>query len=330
MNSLAAVESVSRRVPLVDRFVRWLDSPPHPLLACEISATQVAVARGSRGNPGIEAYGVAPLPEGAVVPSPVELNVGKPEAVREALRQAFAGVPAGRSDLCLLVPDPVVRVFLLHFDTFPRRAEEAVPLLRWRLKKSVPFDVEDTVVSYLQQPGGGPGVDICAAVARQRIIRQYEELVEAAGFAPGVVLGSTLATLPLVKQSGPTLLARMIGTTLTTIVAREETICVYRCSEMSENAARLEARALLDEIYPVVAFYQDTWHENIQQVRLAGLGERFQEFRAGVESDLGCPVAPLDASPVPPSGTGRLAGNGKTLLDHQLDGLVGWMLNRGA
>jgi len=28
---------------------------------------------------------------------------------------------------------------------------------------------------------------------------------------------------------------------------------------------------LLEEIYPVAAYYQDTWREGIQQVRVAGL-----------------------------------------------------------
>jgi len=312
---------------MFDRFVRWLDSPPCPLLACEISTARVAVARGRRRSPGIEAYAAAPLPAGAVVPSPVELNIGNPRAVREALEQAFPRVGAGGSDLALLVPDPVVRVFLLHFDSFPRRADEAVPLLRWRLKKSVPFDVEDTVVSYLHQPGRGPGVDMLVAVARQRIVRQYEELVEAAGYAPRVALSSTLAALPLLEESEPTLLARMAGTTLTTVVLRGEMLCVYRCTEMAADAARLEARALLDEIHPVMAFHQDTWQENVRQVRLAGFGGRLQEFRAAVESELGCPVAVLGGAAAV---AGRLGDDGKMLLDRQLDALAGWMVNRGA
>lgn len=300
---------------------------PHPALACEIASTHVAVAHGSRTGAALDAHAVEPLPEGAVLTSPVELNILDPQAVGGALRTAFSRVHVGGAEVALLVPDPVVRVFLLHFETFPRRADEAVPLLRWRLKKSVPFDVEDTVVSYLQQPPRAGGVDVLAAVGRQRILRQYEEQVEAAGFHAGVVLGSTLATLPLLDEGRTSLLARMTGTTLTTVIVRGHLLCVYRCTEMPAGAASLEAQALLDEVYPAVAYYQDTWREGIQQVRLAGFGQRFQEFRGPVEGELGCSVAPLAASSRLQT---ELTSQARAFVDQELEALVGWMLNRGA
>jgi len=89
----------------------------------------------------------------------------------------------------------------------------------------------------------------------------------------------------------------------------------------------MSVRALLDEIYPAVAFCQDNWHESVQQVRFAGLGGRFQEFRQAIEGELGCPVAPLASSSALDS---RLASQGKPLLDRELESLVGWILNRGA
>jgi len=151
--------------------------------------------------------------------------------------------------------------------------------------------------------------------------------VEAAGYAPRVVLGSTLATLPLLEETEAALLARMAGTTLTTVIVRGEILCLYRCAEMACDAARLDARALLDEIYPVMAFHQDSWQENVRHVCLAGFGERFREFRAALEGELGCPVTALGAAAML---LGRLGSDGKALFDRQLDALVGWMMNRGA
>lgn len=326
MSSAASIRSTLSSVPLFDRFVRWLDAMPHPSVACEISQGQVAAVRSSRAGSGVEGFSVEDLPEGAVAPSPVELNVANAEAVRDVIRRTLERVGGGL-DVALLLPDQVVRVFLLHFDTLPRKADEAVPLLRWRLKKSVPFDVEDTVVSYYLQPTRREGVDVLAAVARQRIVRQYEELVEAAGFQPGVVLSSTLATLPLFEEGHTTLLARMTGLALTTIIARGDGLCVYRCTDMAAHSPTLAPQALLDEIYPAVAFCQDNWHESVQQVRLAGLSERFQELRTALEGELGCPVAPLASTSAM---DGRLADQVRPLLDRQLESLVGWMLNRGA
>jgi type IV pilus assembly protein PilM len=326
LSSAPGIRSALSGLPLVGRVVRWLDALPHPLLACEVGAGYVAAVRSSRAGPGIEGFAIENLLEGAVAPSPVELNVVNADAVREVLQRTLSRVGGG-PELALLLPDQVVRVFLLHFDTFPRYAEEAVPLLRWRLKKSVPFDVEDTVVSYTVQPARGEGVDVLAAVARQRIIRQYEELVEAAGFHPGVVVSSTLASLPLLEQGRTTLLARMTERILTAVIARGDRLCVYRCTEMPVDAAALEPQALLDEVYPAVAFCQDNWGESVEQVRLAGFGTRFQELRTVLEGELNCSAAPLAASSRLES---RVASAARQLLDRQLESLVGWILNRGA
>ncbi len=47
-----------------------------------------------------------------------------------------------------VVPDTAVRVFVLDFDSLPARASEAIPVLRFRLRKMVPFDVEHAGLSY--------------------------------------------------------------------------------------------------------------------------------------------------------------------------------------
>ncbi len=319
---IGAVES-SQSASRAGRVRKWLDAMPHPPLGIEISESHVAALRWPL-------YAVEALPPGAVTPSPVEPNLVDAAAVRDRLRQVLAKVPARGPDVALLVPDQVVRVFLLHFDTLPRKPEEAVPLLRWRLKKSVPFDVEDTVVSYSIQPGpprGAGGVEALTAVVRRSVVRQYEEVVESAGLQVGVVLGSSLATLSYFEDERPTLLARLSGRTLTVTIVRGESLCVYRCTEMPTGASELAPQALLDEIYPATAYFQDNWNENVAMVCLAGLGERFDEFRRAVDAELGLRATQLTPSAV----LGEpLAGTAKTVVDRQLDALVGWMRNRGA
>ena len=117
------------------------------------------------------------------------------------MRKVLNRVPARGAPLTLLIPDPVVRVFILPFETLPRRTDEALPLLRWRLKKSVPFDVDETVVSWMRQTGKEDALEVVTAVARQRIVREYEEILEPLNAKPKVVLSSTLATLPLIPNS---------------------------------------------------------------------------------------------------------------------------------
>ena len=72
-----------------------------------------------------------------------------------------------------IVPDAAVRVVLLEFDTLPADAEEALGVVRFRLKKSLPFDVDKAKVSYHAQKTSD-GVRVVAAVALASVLEDYE------------------------------------------------------------------------------------------------------------------------------------------------------------
>src|ERR1700722_3628155 len=309
------------------RLARWLDTIPHPLIACEIAADYIAAARWNRTGNGLDGYAVEPLPPGAIAPTAVEVNVVDTDEVRGAVGRVFSRLRAKNEDIALLLPDSVIRVFVLHFDVFPRKPEEAIPMLRWRLKKSVPFEAEETLISYMRQAPRGDGVDIVTGLARLRIVREYESLVESMGMAPGVVMSSTLAAVPLLPDERPALLARVAGSTLTTAIVRGGMLCGYRCITLPTDAKQVTPQALLDEIYPLAAYYQDSWSEGIAYVRLSGLYDRIAEFREPFERELKCPVDSLLAAA---GDEGRIRSDEGPLADRGLDALIGWTLNRGA
>ena len=311
----------------VRRLARWLDSIPHPLIACEIAADYVAAARWTRGGMGLDGFAVEALSPGAILPTPVEANLIDAAEVRAAVGRVFSRLRAKNEDVALLLPDSVIRVFVLHFDVFPRKPEEAIPILRWRLKKSVPFEAEETVISYMRQSPRDDGVDIVTGLARLRIVREYEALVESVGMSPGVVMSSTLAVVPLLPDGRPSLLARVAGTSLTTAIVREGMLCGYRCITLPADARHVTPQDLLDEIYPLAAYYQDSWSEGIAQVRLAGLAERIADFREPFERELGCPVQSVLTAAV---NEGIIRSDEQPLVDRGLDALIGWTLNRGA
>lgn len=296
---------------------------PHPSCVAEIAPDHVSAARWGTRRGHLESFAIEPLSAGAVMPSPVEANVTQPETLKSALRRVFDRVPHRGGPLALLIPDQVVRVFILQFETLPRRTDEALPLLRWRLKKSVPFDVDETVVSWMRQQGRDGKLEVVAAVARQRIIREYEQALESLGTTAGVVLSTTLASLPLLEERGATLLVRLSGRTLTTVIVRGSKLCVYRSSEMS---ADLAPHAMLDEIFPAIVYYQDTWGESIDRVCFAGFGSRDELFRRALSEELRVPVGPLADAP----DVTQLSSNAKDLVHQDLHALVGWMLNVGS
>jgi hypothetical protein len=177
-----------------------------------------------------------------------------------------------------------------------------------------------------QAPRDG-GVDIVTALARLRIVREYEQLLQSVGMIPGVVLSSSLAALPLLEDRRASLLARVSGKSLTMAITREGILWNYRCIELPCDASALTPQILLDEIYPLTTYYEDSWKEGISTVHLAGLGPRVEEFREALEAELKFPAVPLLAAA---AGQGRVSGDQQPLADRDLDALVGWTLNRGA
>lgn len=322
MNSLTAASVVVERAGPFARLGHWLDALPHPDLVCEIAPERVAAARWSPGH--LEAFAEEPLPPGALRASPAQPNLADASAVAAALQKVMGRVHGTGHTVALLLPDVVVRIFLLGFETFPRKAAEAVPLLRWRLRKSVPFPVEETVLSWSEQRSTEGGLEIVTAVGRVSVVREYEQLFESMGMPPGVVIGATLGALPLVEDGPAVLLARLGGSSLTTAIVDAGRLALYRCTELS---AAPDEQGLLDEIFPAVAYFRDRAQRNIERVRLAGMESYGAGLRNRLQKELDCAVGALGEGD---AGIGRLPKGAAELLSRQLGSLVGWNLNRGA
>lgn len=301
-----------------------MDALPHPPLACEIAPDRIAAVRWTHGGK-LDEFAIEPIPADALVPSAVETNILNPEALRDAVSAVFQQLRAHHQDVALLLPDPVIRVFVQHFDEFPRSSQEAAPMLRWKLKKSVPFETEETLVSYMRQEPRGQGVDVVVGLARSPVVREYEALMEAAGLRPGVVLTSALAAVALLEDPRTTLLARVCGSWLTTAIVRAGVLCGYRCTDLPAPVFALTPQMLLEEVYPLTAYYQDYWQEGIGAVRLGGLGPRVSEFAQPLLQELGCSVSSLVG---PLDREGRLRADAQPLAEHELEGLLGWMQYR--
>ncbi|MHB8411716.1 MAG: type IV pilus biogenesis protein PilM [Candidatus Acidiferrales bacterium] len=323
MSSLTISEPSARRSGLSRRIFGWLDAMPHPATVLEIAATHVAAARWGHGIANLSAFAAEPLPDGTIVPSATQQNISDQDAVRSAIRSVLSRVPGQGQDAALLIPDAVIRVFILPFESFPRRADEALPLLRWRLKKSLPFGAEEAVVSWMRQSGRDGKIEIAAAVTRQKISREYESAAEAEGITAGVVQSSTLATLPMLDPHDATLLARMSGRNLTTVIVRGETLCVYRSTELGIETDVRQPQAVFDEVFPALAFYQDTWGERVEQLRVAGFGAGEEGLLEMLGREIGCQAEPLATA-------SELSPEAKSLVAQGLESLVGWQLNRGA
>jgi type IV pilus assembly protein PilM len=268
-------------------------SAPKPKLACEIAADRVLAGRMTDHGGGLEASAARELAPGSVVPDLVENNLRQREAVKAGIEATLGSVAGHRKDVIAIVPDAAVRVMLVDFDTLPSDHEEALGVVRFRLKKSLPFDVEKAKVSYHAQKLDGE-VRVVAAVGLASVIEDYEAAFRDAGFSPGVVLPSMLAALGAAEAKKPTLLVKVDAHTTSLAILNEDQLQLFRTLENTRGVT-ITGEQLAEEVYPSVVFFQDTYHLNIERIYVAGLPEP-GNATAALRAQTGAEVQDLVAS----------------------------------
>ncbi len=258
-----------------------------PKLACEIAADRVLVGRLGESGLSLEACSARELAPGSVVADLVEGNLRQRAAVTEAIEEALGNV-AGRShDVIAIIPDAAVRVMLLEFDTLPSDSEEAAGVVRFRMKKSLPFDVDKARVSYHAQKSS-TGVRVVAAVALSSVVEDYEAAFREAGVSPGVVMPSMLAALGAAAGQSPTLVVKVDARTTSIAILNGEQLQLFRTLENTRGVT-ITGEQLAEEVYPSVVFFQDTYHLNIEKIFVAGisdLGSAAPALRAQTDAEV--------------------------------------------
>jgi len=237
-------------------------------------------------------YANRKLSPATVTPGLTSSNVADAGALQEALASALESVSSGHRDVVLVIPDAAVRVLLLDFDTLPQKAEEAAQIIRFRLRKSLPFDVETAALSYQAARRDGT-VRVVAALSPKDVIGEYENAVRAAGFMPGVVVPSSLASLGLVDAARPTMLVRVDAASTTVAIADGEQLLLVRTLE--HPGQKLNAAELGKNVYPSMVFYQDNYSSQIEKVLLTGPAEN-PELASALQREMGISTEELGAS----------------------------------
>jgi len=246
-------------------------SSARPRIACEISADRVLAGKLAETGGLVDECAVRELPPGSVVPDLTESNILQPEVVRKAINDAVGSVAGRLRDIIGILPDAAVRVVLLDFDTLPPNPSEAEGVVRFRLKKSLPFDVDKAKVSYHVQQSLG-GLRLVAAVALSSVIEDYEAAFRDAGYSAGVILPSMLAALGAADADSPTLVLKVDARTTSLAILDKQQLLLFRTLENTRGVT-ITGEQLAEEVYPSVVFFQDTYHTNIERIYVAGLPE---------------------------------------------------------
>ncbi len=249
-------------------------SPKHvrrPTLACEIAADRVLAGRAADAGRIVEMASARELAPGTVVPDLMETNLRDGAAIRQAIESTLGSVSGRARDVIAILPDTTVRVVLLDFEALPAKREEAEAVVRFRLKKSLPFDPSDARISYHAHPTK-KGVQAVAAVVLNKVLEEYESAFRDAGYSPGMVMPSMLAAIGAADAERPTLVVKVDARTISIAILDQDQLLLARTLE-NVRGVTITGEQLAEEVYPSVVFFQDTYNLNIERVYVAGLPE---------------------------------------------------------
>ena len=234
-------------------------APVPPDVAIEIDTGYVAAARLAwRGGVAtVVNHGVETLPPGVVMPSLVSANITDLTVVSRAIAQAIAKVGGRVSRAALVIPDTAAKVSLIRFDTVPANPADLAELVRWQVRKTAPFPIEQATVSYT--PGGRPaegGHEFVVTIARADFVAQYEDACARAGVHAGLVDISTFSIINGVlagtpASTGDWLLVHATTGYTTLAVLRGSDLIFFRNREEESEAT------LADVVHQTAMYYED-------------------------------------------------------------------------
>ncbi|HEV7676672.1 MAG TPA: hypothetical protein VGQ12_19245 [Candidatus Angelobacter sp.] len=239
-----------------------------PRLACEITSEGAIAARASDKAPRLEVFTSRRWKDGTIAPGLSLPNILDAQALRTALSGALGAVAGKSKDVIVVLPDVAIRMILLDFESLPGKREEIEPVIRFRLKKSLPFDVDQAVLSYEVTRSNGT-VRVAAAVAPREVIEEYEKAFRDIGYEPGVVLPSSLAALGLVDGERPTLVLKVDPMNITITAVEHHELRLVRTLD-NPHGGIFSATDLSEAVLPSIVFFEDTFAAHIEKIYVGG------------------------------------------------------------
>lgn len=281
--------------------------PAFPPVAVEIDRDQLTLVRvrKTRGKPALDAFRMQPAPERTVGQSIFRPNLGSLEEMAAQVRELFArsGTKPGR--VSVVLPDNLAKTSIVALPERPRGRRQLEDLLRFKLRRSVPFRLEDAVVSSWPLPGDGPGIELLVAVMLRSVVEQYESAFEAIGARPGLVDLCTPSLFNLLRpeidrasSAGDVAVLNVARSYFTLLIVRGERVVFFRCKSYAVGDDAHDARlaGMTRELVTSLSYYEEKLSGGgIGTVFVRNVGRPVDELAPVLERLGGPAVRAIDA-----------------------------------
>jgi Tfp pilus assembly PilM family ATPase len=268
-------------------------------LEIESETLRVCRAEVRRGRLHLRRRTEVAVPSGLIRPSQKDGNVADAAALSRLLRDLCKNAGC-RGWVRVALPDPLFSLRTLASDELPGKREDAQRFLRWQARELLPFPADEARLDFLPLgPGPDGRVQAVCLVARDRILGEYERVLEDAGLNAAVLDARSIslaqaASAPLGRGTASLLAVGRTWTTL--LVVQEGRPRFWRIlHEGPQGWAGPDRLRLFREVADSLIFCRESeGMEPVEGVSLAGLGAWAAEVASALAEWLGVPVTTLD------------------------------------
>ncbi len=238
--------------------------------------------------------------ERAAASSPAAPNVLKPQLYHDALARVAPLLTAKQAAAALVIPDYAVRMAIIDLEQFPASEADRLALLRFRLRKTVPFHIDEAQLSYSVQLSEPGRLEVLTVAAARPILDEYEQILTTSGYRVGLVTPSSIAALPLCLQAerGLTIVAKAAGSILTMLLLEGARVRLVRCVNLSGDGSEgvtsgRDEQTILPLLQQTLAYAEDQLKQPVMRLLLCGFSTDTDALGTLAQREFGVSYGPL-------------------------------------
>ena len=285
--------------------------PVYPPVALDLEQRVISLVRfkSRRGRkPLLEAHVQRALDVPVLPDSIFQPATRKTPDLADRLRELFeaSGTRPGR--VSLVIPDNMAKISILQLPERPPSHRELQELVRAKMRRAVPFRLDDVAISYQLTPGEGSAVGVLVVLVPRALVERLESAFEAIGARAGLIDLATPNLLNLVRtqierfgaEGGDVALLNCAERYFSLVITRDEQVIFYRCKTfaMTADGSPGPNGSLSREVAHSFAYYREKLGgEGIGSVLLRSTSvpeDVVAEQLAGLECDRIFPIRPGD------------------------------------
>jgi type IV pilus assembly protein PilM len=256
------------KTSLFETWKHLFNEPVYPNVGIEINSDciRLAVVHARKDKIDVDHMDSVSLPPEAIQVSPFKPNIVELEPAAEALKELWSRNRNRPPKVCLLVQDRAALAFPVTLESVPANSEECLELLRFKLKKSIPFRTEDARITYFLDSGTTDhrSTNLWVTVMNSQVLHQYEQLVQSVtGSECGLVDLATFNLMNLADSEIRTngwgqedhLYINLNREYISLAITQKEKLMFFRSREMERHNGLIEEA--MTEIHPAMMFHLD-------------------------------------------------------------------------